>query len=396
MHKKIIVLSKIVFLLFIVLSILTCSNDEKSIKDENQDTISNIEQKNSGIITLTNEQQKQLKIETRKIDKSEVAFSITAPAFVFPAPLNFSVVSAPVQGRIVGISVHEGEWVKKGDLLLEIESLQFGNLIAEYLQARAEENYQKNRLERIESLVEKKISSKSDLEKANADYIRAKASANASYSKLKAVGIKDHEIESLVSSELINPRLKIYSEIAGIMDQHLIDMGQSVNEYDKLATLINPSKVLVKGYVNPTEGSYIKAGDKIKISLKDHPQKSIDGRITSINPALDEVNKSIVVNTIINTKDSWPRPGENVRMEIESVSGNDYLVIPLEAVAYNNDNAIVFVKIADEKFQKRIIEIAEINAGNALVKSGLEYNEEIAISQVFSLKALYRYEEFAE
>ena len=119
-------------------------------------------------------------------------------------------------------------------------------------------------------MVEKKISSKSDLDKAEAEFTRANAALRAAYSKLKAVGTSEKEISNFINSSSINPSLKIIAPINGTIDQHLIDLGQSVIAYDKMLSIIDLSKVLVRGYVSPEDGANVKAGNKIKVSQKNN------------------------------------------------------------------------------------------------------------------------------
>lgn len=352
--------------------------------------------KNDNMIIISEEQKAKLNIQTIAITSAETKYKIAAPGFVFPAPDNYFVVSTPVRGRIVALLAHEGEPVRKGELFLEIESSQFGNLVAEYLQANASEKFAKDKYDRIEKLVEKKISSERELVVAEAEYINAKTNVDASVSRLKAVGISDNEIEEFAKSDRINPILKIYSPITGIVDQHLIEMGESVNEYQKLATVINTEKVLVKGYIDPGEGSYVKSGDIVLISLKNQPQNSIEGKVATVSPALDVTNKSIVANVFINTVDNWPRIGENIRMEILTNSPNYGIAIPMSAVVFDGDNAVVFVKHSESKYEKRTVKLSELNAENALVEEGLSDGENIAVSELFALKALSRFEQFSE
>jgi cobalt-zinc-cadmium efflux system membrane fusion protein len=62
-------------------------------------------------------------------------------------------------------------------------------MVAEYLQAVAEEKFQTSRLERMKQLVAETISSSSELERAMSDYQRAMAVSIAAYAKLKAIGV---------------------------------------------------------------------------------------------------------------------------------------------------------------------------------------------------------------
>jgi cobalt-zinc-cadmium efflux system membrane fusion protein len=122
----------------------------------------------------------------------------------------------------------------------------------------------------------------------------------------------------------------------------------------------------------------------------------IRGIITSLNPGLDEETRSFVVNIIIPTQNGWPKVGENLRLEIQSSTPQQSLLIPVAALTYDGDKAVVFVKKSDAVFEKRIIQINEFREQMVVVDSGLANGEEIAVSNVFSLKALSRFDIISE
>ncbi|MCB0743502.1 MAG: hypothetical protein KDC67_06330 [Ignavibacteriae bacterium] len=136
--------------------------------------------------------------------------------------------------------------------------------------------------------------------------------------------------------------------------------------------------------------------EKINQYQKNNVLNFIEGNISTINPALDEINKSIVINAELNTKNNWPKPGENLKVEITVISSSPEITIPLSSVAYDGDQSVVFVKASETKFEQRPIIIKKIYAQSAIVSAGLYEDEEIAVNQIFSLKALIRFEDYAE
>ena len=400
MKNRLIILL-IPFTLFAAFSFTGCGEQKQELTKSAEVTVPPLlkEENNNNItksVELSDAQANELNIKTLVVKADKHNFVVSAPGFVVPAPKMLSVVSAPVDGRVVSIYAHEGEHVSKGEVLLELESLEFGSLVADYLQTKAEESYNKNRFERIKLLVEKNISSQSELDKAEADYLRSSTRAKASYAKLLTVGVLKSDLENFENSEAINPRLRIISPINGIIDQHLIDLGQSVKAYDKLLSVIDNKEVLIHGYVAPEDGANLKPGDRVLIYRKDMQNKNLEAEITTINPALDNENKSLVVNIITKTKNGWPKPGENVRLDILSEIDQPIISIPTSAVVYEGNKAVVFVRKGKNIYEVRHIKVSRINGDNILVESGLNDNDEIAVSQLFSLKALNRYEQFAE
>jgi len=396
-YKKQISLSGFIFILLITLASCgtkTGVEQKESTGSDTPPSISGV--KPESIVSLSDKEMAELKIQTAPVTSSFQKFSISAPGVVFPAPNHISIISTPIDGRISKISVQEGQLVKMGQEIFSIESLEFGNMVSEYLQAVSEETFQISRFQRLEQLVEQTISSKSELDRARSDYQRAKTSVIAAVSKLKAIGVPDKEINGFKTAESIDPTLKIHSPISGIMDQRSVELGQSVNALQMLGRVLDMSHVLIRGYVTPEDARYISAGDSVKISRRQNGNFEMNAVITSVNPGLDENNRSVIVNVILATNQNWPKPGENLHLSIETTSQTEVITVPMDALTYEGNDPIVFVKINDRSFEKRKVIVQEFLNKYAVVKSGLDKNEQLAVSQIFSLKALSRFEKIAE
>jgi len=349
------------------------------------------------MVELTERQQQELQIQTETVTSSLVEHLIAAPGVVFPAPDHVSIISVPISGQISRINKYEGDWVREGEVLFNVQSLEFGTLVSEYLQAYAEEQFQSNRLKRMKQLVEETISSVSELERATAEYQRSSASVRAAYSKLRALGVLDEEIESLIHDESIDPVLKIHSPISGMIEKNFVEQGQSVNELENLSRVLDARIVLVRGYVSPDDARLINRGDTVKVMRRQEDLASIiEATISSINPGLDENSRSVIINIIVPTIDNWPQPGENVRLEVASSSKKEIIAIPVEALSYDGNQAVVFVQKSPLIFEKRAVGISEIGARQVYVESGLKEGERVASSNVFSLKALSRFDIISE
>jgi cobalt-zinc-cadmium efflux system membrane fusion protein len=348
------------------------------------------------VVTLNEQQAAELKIKTVPVMALDEHFPLQIPGTVYPAPDHIALVSSPITGRVAHIYAHEGEAVRLGQALLELESLEFAALAADYLKAKADEAYASQQVERQQLLVDKKISPRSQLEKAQADQLRANAAVQAVYAQLKTVGVPDAQLEAWLQGESAHPRLTIRAPITGIISEHLIDLGQSVTAYDKMLSLINLTRVYVKGFVSPDDALLVQAGDSVRIKIPSMPNAFLPATVATINPELDEVSKSVTVNILVSTRNGWPLPGQNVQLDVLVKPREPVLTIPLLAIQYEDDQAMVYVRTSPRTFEKRPISIARINNSNVMVNSGIALGEDIAVTQVFSLKALGRYSQYAE
>jgi cobalt-zinc-cadmium efflux system membrane fusion protein len=371
-------------------------NENKENQSDSPPSVTTGESKSKILIKLTDLEAKELNIQSLIVAGQEQKYTISAPGLVFPATNHIAIISTPIDGRISVVRSTDGDYIKKGQELFRIESLEFGNMVSEYLQAVAEEKFQTKRLERLEQLVKQTISSESELDRARTDFQRASASVIAAYAKLRAIGVSEDEITAMKNAEKIDPTLKIHSPVSGVMDSREVDLGQSVNALQKLARVVDLNQVQIKGYLSPEDAGFVNIGDTVTITRRLADIRPIVGQISSINPGLDETNRSVVVNILIGSQNGWPKPGENIRLEIKTSSEAEVIAIPVEALTYDGNNPVVFVKINPSTYEKRLIAIRAIQNNFAIVDSGLEKSEEIAVSQVFSLKALSRFEQIAE
>ncbi|MCK3683785.1 efflux RND transporter periplasmic adaptor subunit [Maribellus sp. YY47] len=348
------------------------------------------------MVQLNEKEQNELKIQTQKVTNNFIDYTVTAPGVVFPAPNHGSIISTPINGQISKVNKFEGAWVKKGEVLFEIQSLEFGTLVSEYLQAYAEERFQTNRLKRVKQLVEETISSTSELERATAEYDRASASSRAAYSRLRAVGVADPEIKSFTDGENIDPVLKIHSPIDGIIEKNFVELGQSVNALENLSRVLDTRDVLIRAYLSPDDARLINTGDSVMVSKREKEENILSATVTSVNPGLDEDTRSVIANILVPARDGWPKPGENVRLSIATSTKKEIIALPVQALTYDGNNPVVFVKKGNGIYEKRFIGVSEIRDQYVFVDNGLSNGEEVAVSNVFSLKALSRFDIIAE
>lgn len=347
-------------------------------------------------VHLTERQAVELSIETVRLSREAARFPIGAPGSVFPAPENLAIVSAPISGRVVAILKHEGERVQRGEVLLEIESLEFATLAAGYLQASADETYARQQVDRLTELVEKKISPRSALDKAEADLMRATAAVRASIAQMQALGVTEGQLERFSEGYRRQPRLEIRAPISGVIAEHDIDLGQSVVAYQQMLTLVDLSRVLVRGYVSPEDAALVRPGDPVRVTVKDFPGRAVAGQVSTVNPGLDPSSQAVTINILLRPERDWPLPGQSVRVEVEVAPEGSYLVVPLSAIQYEGDRPTVFVRADSLTFERRAIAVSRTLGDAVLVSAGLEEGDEVAVSQVFNLKALARFEQFAE
>ncbi|MDD2199594.1 MAG: efflux RND transporter periplasmic adaptor subunit [Bacteroidales bacterium] len=382
----------LLILLGVLLLLLSCNNEK-----ENTESVEAKNEVAKWTLDLTEANISVDDIEFYELGKKDVKLKKAVPGIAQSAPNYISYIAAPMDGIVSALYLNEGERVKKGQVIMEIESLEYGNLLSEFLKSSSEYEYQQGRLDRNNKLLEKGITSQSDMEMIQADFELSKANFVAVKTRLMTLGLDSYEIENLKNSENIEPHLMVRARISGVIDQHYAELGMPVKAYDSLASIVDPTQLLIKGYLSPEDLNFVAAGDSVVINRQsDNTVGAIISTIASINPALDENSRSLIANIYVEGNGSWPLPGENLRLEIYSETPENLLAVPVSAISWLGEDAILYVFADENTLEIRKVEIASSDDTYSFISSGVSEGELVAISEIFTLKSLVRYNEFAE
>jgi HlyD family secretion protein len=260
-------------------------------------------------------------------------------------------ISSQVMGQIVTLAVVEGEHVKKGDLLLQIDKVLYdagaqatqAGLDALFAQREADKftrEQAERDLDRTKKNFEARIESEQNLQKAQLalDFARANERAD------------ERRIEQARANLLANKdslkKTTITSPIDGVVTAKPVEQGENAI----VGTMNNPGTVLltvsdmsiVEGEmeIDETDIPHVKVGQKAKLTFDAYPDKKFDGAVTEIGGS--PITKSALgtdssaVNFKVKVQVEKPpeniRPGFSVSGKIETDRRASALAIPIPAL----------------------------------------------------------------
>ena len=236
----------------------------------------------TGLVRLTEAHARTLSVRTVTVSRAPAPFDIQVPGTVTPAPDYYAEVSAPLNGRIASMAVHEGEPVSREQVVAQLESLELADLVSSYHEEEAEREFARLQVERYQPLAEAGISPASALEAARADLARAVARSAAARIRLRSLGVTDEDLSRWYASNADRPLLAIRSPIDGTIGEHLIELGQSVMAYEKMMSIVNAERVLVQAFLTPDDASWVRAGDAVKVALPAMPGRVYEASVMSL------------------------------------------------------------------------------------------------------------------
>lgn len=360
------------------------------------------------IVELTEEQATEMNVSLSTMTLENQVYSIELPGRIRPAPQGMASVGTPVEGRVADIYVKQGEAVEAGQALVRLESRAFAELTAGFMEAVAEQRYLLQQSERLRNLVEERVSPERELQRVSADLARAEARLQAARTRLLAVGIPSQTIDRWESGGGWSAEedggqafLTLHAPIKGRINEYSVQKGAFVDPGAFLMDIINPEMMLVEGFASPEDLSDLRPGAEVEvrpqhISGGDTNQRLAAGQISGIQPAMDARENAVIINSLIQSGSSGLVIGQSVKVSYRAETSEAVLSVPSSAVFYDGAEAFVFVRRQAGRYEKRRIIIQQQLPEQYLVASGLTPGEEVAASQIFSLKALAKFEDFAE
>jgi len=268
------------------------------------------------------------------------------------------LLAAEMSGPVEWIGPQEGARVKKGDLLVKVDTR---SLQANLNSSRAEYQLRQKTLARQQALVAEKLVSQQDFDVANSALQVARA--------------------ALHNAEILLDRASLTAPLDGLIEERLIEPGEYVKVGDSLVRLVQVALLKVNVDVPEKDVLFLHPGDSVEI-LATSPgvekTSSIHGTLTQIRYVADPLTRTYRVRAKIDNQTETFRPGMIVRARFLRRQLHQVLAVPLSAVINRDDKKLLFVR-QDDRAMAREVELGAIIDGEVVVTSGLEVGNEVII-----------------
>jgi len=306
-------------------------------------------------------------------EKLEESAQLTATGSVNPDVSREIPVISLANGRVVDIKARLDDYVKKGDLLIKVQSPDVAGAYNTYLKAVNDEQLANKAYLRAKELLEHGAISQSMLEQAEDTEKDAQADLTQAEENLKTLGVDKNHPTSLVN---------VYAPISGVIIAQNVTQaaaaGVNLSGTATAFTIADLSTVWIICDVFENDISRIHLGQSAQIHVNAYPDKVLTGRISDIGPVLDPSIRTAKVRLEV------PNPGilklgMFVTATFESKEKHTYAVVPSTAVLHLHDRDWVFVPTGTASQFKRL----EVRGGRILpgskqeILNGLEVGQQV-------------------
>lgn len=284
-------------------------------------------------------------VEAARVTTGTVVEDIQAVGTLLP---NEAVVLASeVAGRIERIAFLEGQAVKAGDVLVELDA---SVLKAELAKAR------------------------SDLQLARANHERSITLAGQGMGTLRA---RDEARGAFQAAEanlaLAEARLRkttLRAPLSGIAGLRAVSVGAYVAPGDRIVELADVDPVKLDFRVPELALASVRRGQRVRVTLDALPGRDFEGEIYAIDPIVDVAGRAIRLRARIPNADGALSPGLFARVQLLVERRENAMLVPESAIFSRDDGQFVY-RVVDGRAVRTTVLLGQRRPGFVEIREGL-------------------------
>jgi membrane fusion protein (multidrug efflux system) len=271
-------------------------------------------------------------------------------------------IKSETDGTIEDIPFKEGQNVKQGDLLVQLDASKFAAAVAE-----AEANFKLSQANhaRSQQLFRDKLISQQEF-----DQFAAQFQANQASLDLKKRQLKD---------------TRILAPFKGVVGARQVSPGQVISKNTTLTWLVDLDPVKVEVNVPERYLSQVAIGQTIEFTVAAFASEPFRGEVYFISPQIDSATRTALIKARIPNPYHKLKGGMFASLALRLQLRDSAIVVPEPALVSNGDTVTVFVVDDKGMAQIRPVKVGLRLAGKAEVLSGVQPGDKVVVEGVQKL-----------
>ena len=319
-------------------------------------------------------------VKTATVEKVDFPVYLTGLGTV--QGFNTVTVRTRVDGQIEKIAFKEGQLVKQGDLLVQIDPRPYQAALD---QAKAKKTQDEASLananldlQRFTKLGEFATRQQTDTQRSTVAQQTAQLAADDA---------------SIANAQTQVDYTSVKAPISGVAGLRQVDVGNIVNASTQTGIVtiaqIEPIAAIFTApedqlpYINEAQG---KAPLKVIALTTDGKKTLSDGQLSVINNQVDTTSGTVRLKAVFDNKDHALWPGQSISTRLLLTTLKDATVIPDDAVQHGTDGLYAYSVNQDNKAELRKIKVTKSNDGRSVVDEGLSPGQQVIVSGQYKVQ----------
>ena len=293
----------------------------------------------SDSLTLTDEQMQLMHIELGKAERRVFTGTIVATGKVAILANDMADVSSPLRGTVQQIVAHEGQFVKKGELLMVLTSPEIIGFQRDYLMAQSELFFLEKELERQQIMAKENIGAAKNEQETRSKVMMQKAILKTTAARLKLADIAPPQYDGDILD-----KMRIISPISGYIDHFPVSIGTTALEGTKLAHIKSFDDPHADIALYEKDVQKVRSGQAVRLKFVDPSVPEVVGHIEYIGRDIDPQTKTLSLHVPFKAPSGKIIATDMVLTAIIETSGTmPILALPESAVVQDEGKYVCFV-----------------------------------------------------
>lgn len=287
------------------------------------------------------------------------------------AAIHGVTVSADLPGTVEKIYFESGQWVKEGDVLVELDTRQER---AQLAQTEAQRDLAHINYGRTQQLVKEGVIARTEYDNVTAQQ--------------KLTDAQVGEIRATIA------RKTIKAPFSGVLGIRQINLGQYLAAGQAIVPLQSLNPIYVNFGVPQQEMGKLGMGRTLHITSDDVPGMQFTGRVNALDSVVDQTTRNITVQATLANPQNKLRPGMFIQVALGTGANTDVISLPASAINYApyGDSVFIVSELKDPKgntyrgVRQQIVKLGASRGDQVGVISGLNPGDEVVSSGVFKLR----------
>jgi len=196
--------------------------------------------------------------------------------------------------------------------------------------------------------------------------------------------ISDEQIDHLLETGEVRKTLTLHAPVSGIVMEKDVVEGQSFQSGRNLYMIADLAEVWVNARIFEADAGLVREGLNAAITVAALPGRPYSGRVEYVYPTLEDRTRSMRARIALRNPDGRLKPGMYATVRLSATVG-ETLTVPLTAVLYSGERAVVFVDMGEGELMPHEVVVGTRGAEYVEVVSGLEPGHRVVTSAQFLL-----------
>ena len=324
--------------LLIVLSVIISACSSKNQQENG--TVP--ESMGKGSISLSKEQIETIDLKLGNVSERNLSNVVKANGYLDAPPQSKAVISPMITGYVRKVNYLLGDDVRKGQVMAELESIEYIDLQQQYMELRSNLKYLKEDYERQKLLRAQDAVSMKKFLKAEVDLNVANSTLEALTSKLRLLG---NDLEKLNQGN-IQSKILLRAPITGSVNKLNVQIGKHVDPHEEIYELINTEHLHLELSVYEKDVPKVHKGQKVLFKIASLVNQEFEGEVYLVGQDLSEEKRSINVHVHFDDSMADFAVGMYGTASI-AIDGKKSLALPSSSVVEEGNRKFVFRQISD-------------------------------------------------